>query len=468
MKNFVFVALVVLVLTPVLLSNKAGNTLENAQEDPYQKSAALYEEYCIGCHFDPNTFITKGWKFGKSIEDIYTSIRYGQEEIGMPSFGRTFSDDEALNLASYIVNKGREEDFKEQMDAEQIWETEKLSYRAELVIDGLDIPWGMTWLPDGDLLVTERSGTLYRYSGDESPVIIKGVPKVYQYGQGGLLDIELHPRYKKNGWIYITFSYYAGETRNDGGSTALMRAKLKGDELVDQEILWKATPAKKKGAHYGSRIEFDREGYLFLTIGDRGEQDNAQLISNYSGCTHRLNDDGSIPKDNPFVDTPGAVPSIYNYGHRNIQGLALHPATGVLWSHEHGPRGGDELNIEKPGVNYGWPEITYGINYNGTIITQDSARAGMEQPLLHWTPSIAPCGMDFVEGKRYPGWEESILVGSLRFKYVLRVEMDGKEVVMQERLLPGMGRVRNVKMGPDGYIYVALEKPGRIVRLIPV
>lgn len=440
---------------------------EQSQDDPYLKAQANYNEFCIGCHFDIHDFMERDWEFGKNVEGAYTSIRYGLEDIGMPAFRRTFSDDEAINLAKYIINKGEEKAFNDQLIYDRPIESEKLTYSLATVVDGLEIPWGMTWLPNGDMLVTERQGKLYRFDKKGIKHEIAGVPKVYQYGQGGLLDIELHPEYKKNGWIYITFSYYAGKTIDDGGSTALMRAKLVNDKLVDQEVLWKASPTEKKGQHFGSRIEFDREGYLFVTVGDRGQGHNAQDITNYSGSVHRLNDDGSIPKDNPFYNVEGAIKSIFNYGHRNIQGMALHPETGELWTHEHGPRGGDELNIEQPGKNYGWPEISYGINYDGTILTEDSAREGMEQPLLHWTPSIAPCGMDFVEGDVYPEWKGNLLVGSLRFKYVLRCELDGNVVYHQERIVDGPGRVRNVKMGPDGYIYVAVENPGRILKIVP-
>lgn len=465
MKYTLAIAILILILSPVLLSSFSDAPVN--QDDPYKLAEAQYKEYCIGCHYDITDFMEREWKHGKTVEGAYTSIRYGLEDIGMPSFRRSFSDEEILQLASYIIHKGEEKAFKEQFDNKRMIRSEKLNYTLETVIDGLEIPWGMTWLPNGDMLVTERSGTLFRYTPAGSRTIVKGVPEVYQFGQGGLLDIELHPNYKENGWIYITYSYYAGETLEDGGSTALMRARLKNDKLVDKEVLWKASPTQKKGAHYGSRIEFDRNGKLFLSIGDRGVMENAQDISNYSGSVHRLNDDGSIPEDNPFYHVDGAVQSIYNYGHRNIQGMALHPETGELWSHEHGPRGGDELNIEEPGLNYGWPEISYGINYNGEIITEDTAKTGMEQPLIYWDPSIAPCGMDFIEGDIYPEWKGNLLVGSLRFKYVLRLELDGNKVVHQERLVDGPGRVRNVKMGPDGYIYVAIEKPGRILKINP-
>jgi len=466
MKVTIFLSISIIIISAFLLSSfKVQN---NPQEDPYMKAAAQYDEYCIGCHFDIHDFMERDWEHGKTVEGAYTSIRYGLEDIGMPAFRGTFSDDEILNLASYIISEGEEETFREQQKADRVFQSEKLNYKLETVVDGMDIPWGMTWLPDGNMLITERSGILYRFTAGKQLIEIEGIPKVYQYGQGGLLDVELHPDYENNGWIYISYSYYAGESIDDGGSTAIMRARLKNNELVDREILFKARPTEKRGAHYGSRIEFDRDGYLFFTVGDRGQQNNAQDITNHSGSVHRLHDDGRIPEDNPFVNVIGAIPSIYNYGHRNIQGLALHPGTGELWSHEHGPRGGDELNIEKPGLNYGWPEITYGINYNGTIISEDTAREGMEQPVTYWDPSIAPCGMDFVEGDIYPSWKGNLLVGSLRFKYIVRCELDSHEVVHQEQILDGPGRVRNVKQGPDGYIYVALENPGRILKIVPV
>jgi aldose sugar dehydrogenase len=440
---------------------------EEPQDDPFQRAAKQYEEYCVGCHFNPDEFLEKDWIEEKTVESAFTSIRYGMEDIGMPSFRRGMSDEEILNLANYVINRGEDPNVVSQTGQGKMYRSESFSYQAVTVVDNLDIPWGMTWLPGGDMLVAERSGILYRIDNDGNRTEISGVPQVYEFGQGGLLDIELHPKYESNGWIYITYSYYAGETLEDGGNTALMRTRLKNGALTDKEVLFKATPAEKRGAHYGSRIEFDQDGYLFLTVGDRGRQEDAQDITNYSGTVHRLMDDGSIPPDNPFVNQPDAVKSIYNYGHRNIQGLALHPVTGDLWSHEHGPRGGDELNIELPGKNYGWPEITFGINYNGTIITEDTARVGMEQPVLYWTPSIAPCGMDFVEGDVYPGWQGDLLVGSLRFKYVIRCEIINNKVVHQEKLVEDIGRVRNVKQGPDGYIYVAVERPGSIVKLVP-
>ncbi|MEX2371179.1 MAG: PQQ-dependent sugar dehydrogenase [Bacteroidales bacterium] len=466
MKKIYLALSTMMVTLPIIFMSFTTGTFQ--EEDPYKKAEQQYAEYCIGCHFQPNEFMEKEWIEEKSVESAFTSIRYGMEDIGMPAFRGGLSDKDILNLSNYIINMGREADFRKGSDSDRVFDSESFSYRAVTVVENLDIPWGLTWLPGGEMLITERSGILYKVDKQGNRTEISGVPKVYEYGQGGLLDVELHPSYETNGWIYITYSYYAGQTVGDGGSTALMRARLKNDALTDKEILFRATPAERRGPHYGSRIEFDREGYLYLTVGDRGQSHNAQDITNYSGAVHRLHDDGTIPTDNPFYNTPNAVKSIYNYGHRNIQGLALHPQTGDLWSHEHGPRGGDELNIERPGINYGWPEITYGINYNGTIITRDTARAGMEQPVIYWTPSIAPCGMDFIDGDIYPGWEGDLLVGSLRFNYVIRCTIENRKVVHQEKLIDGLGRVRNVKVGPDGYIYVGLENPGRIVKLVPL
>jgi len=332
-------------------------------------------------------------------------------------------------------------------------------FSAELLIDEMHIPWGVTFLPDGGILVTEKTGELIHFKNTKKTTI-KNVPKVYVRGQGGLLDIELHPNYKTNGWIYI--SYASSEGDGKGGHTALMRAKLEDNTLVNKELLYKATPNTTKGQHFGSRIEFDNDGYLFLSIGERGARDvNPQDLTRDGGKIYRFNADGSIPKDNPFVGKNGAKTAIYSYGHRNPQGLVKHPETGAIWDHEHGPRGGDEINIIKAGANYGWPVVTYGINYSGTEITDKTEMEGMEPPIHYWVPSIAPSGMAFVTTNKYGAdWKGSLLVGSLAFQYLERLVMDGNKVVNREKLLEGMGRVRDVKEGPDGLVYVAVEGKG--------
>ncbi len=346
-----------------------------------------------------------------------------------------------------------------------------ISVKVDTVLSGLRVPWGMVFLPNGDMLFTERGGELRLVqNGQLHPDPIAGIPSVRAKGQGGLLDIELHPDYEQNGWIYLSYSSFTadgGEGGEEDATTAFVRGRIQDHQWVDQELIFKGNLNYSQSHHYGGRIEFDPEGYLFLSIGDRGGRDQAQNLDVYRGKIFRLYDDGRVPPDNPFVDQKGAHPEIYSYGHRNPQGMTLNPYTGEIWEHEHGPRGGDEVNIIREGVNYGWPVITYGINYNGTIITEDTAKEGMEQPVTYWVPSIAPCGMDFVESELYGGWKGDLLVGSLKFRYLVRCEVEGNKITGQEILLENIGRVRAIKQAPDGYVYVATEGPGMIIRLIP-
>jgi len=337
-------------------------------------------------------------------------------------------------------------------------------FNAELLVEGLQIPWGMEFLPDGSMLITEKAGEIIHFKdGVKTPV--SNVPEVYNRGQGGLLDIRLHPDYDSNGWLYLSFASAEGDSR--GGNTAIIRAKLKNNALTDIERLYKAVPNTNKGQHFGSRFEFDDEGYLYFSIGERGERDiNPQDITRDGGKIYRIHDDGRIPDDNPFVNEENAVKAAYTYGNRNPQGMAKHPETGQIWIHEHGPRGGDEINIVEKGANYGWPVITYGINYSGTPITDKREMPGMKQPIHYWIPSIAPSGMAFVTSDKYAGWKGSLLVGSLSFQYLERLELDGNKVTRREKLMPGIGRVRDVRQGPDGLIFVAVEGKG-IYRLAP-
>ncbi len=338
------------------------------------------------------------------------------------------------------------------------------NYKLETVAADIANPWGMVWLPDGSMLVTEKSGTLYHIKNG-SKTEIKNLPKVYSRGQGGLLDIALHPNYTKNGWIYMTFASDEGE--GTGGNTKLIRAKLVDGSLTQIESLYKATPNTTKGQHFGSRIAFDNDGYLYFSVGDRGDHFvNPQDIKRDGGKIYRLNDDGSIPKDNPFVGQAGAKEAVFTYGNRNPQGMAKNPITGEIWAHEHGPKGGDEINIIKKGANYGWPLVTYGIDYDGTTISKESEKTGIEKPIYYWVPSIAPSGMAFVTSDKYPDWKGSILVGSLKFEYLELLKLKGNEVTERQKIATGVGRVRNVAQGPDGYIYMGVEGKG-IVKIIP-
>lgn len=345
-----------------------------------------------------------------------------------------------------------------------VMETEKHSFFVEDVVEGLGVPWGMAFLPDGRLLITERSGTVRIVEdGELREEPLSGAPEVVAEGQGGMLDLALHPDYEENGWIYLSFS-----KPGDGGTvTSLERMRLDGYTLTDREEIYTGNEFTNSRHHFGGRIAFDGDGYLYFTIGDRGAMDTAQDIMISNGNVFRLYDDGSIPEDNPFVGEDG-LDEIFSYGHRNIQGMAVHPETGEIWTNEHGARGGDEINHPEMGKNYGWPEITHGVNYDGSEITPDTSKAGMEQPVLHWTPSIAPSGMAFVTGDRYPNWTGNILNGALAGQLISRVEIDNGQYVHEERIVQDMGRIRDVEMGPDGYIYFSNESEGTISRIVPV
>ena len=333
----------------------------------------------------------------------------------------------------------------------------------EVIVKDLSIPWGFTFLPDSSMLITEKEGKIIHFKSGQKTEITN-VPEVYDRGQGGLLDIVLHPNYSENGWIYFTYASSEGE--EDGGHTALMRAKLQNDALTEKQLLYKATPNTTKGQHFGSRIVFDDDGFVYFTIGERGNRDvNPQDITRDGGKIYRLYDDGRIPNDNPFVNVKDAKKAIYSFGHRNPQGMVIHPETREIWTHEHGPRGGDEINIIKAGENYGWPVISYGINYSGTSFTDLTEKEGMTQPIHYWDPSIAPSGMAFISSDKYGNWKGDLLLGSLKFQYLDHCVIKNGKVVKEERLLNGLGRVRSVNQGPDGFLYVGIKNLG-IVKLI--
>ncbi len=346
-------------------------------------------------------------------------------------------------------------------------ETEAHDFRVETVVAGLDHPWGLAFLPDGGMLVTERPGRLRLVrDGRLDPEPIGGLPAIAATGQGGLLDVALHPRFEDNRWVYLSYAA-AGP---GGVGTEVARGRLEGQQLTDVEVLFGMEPKSGGGRHFGSRLVFDRDGYLYITLGDRGDRPRAQRLDDHAGSVIRLHDDGRVPEDNPFVGRDDALPGIYNYGHRNIQGAALHPETGVLWTQEHGPQGGDEVNVERPGANYGWPVITYGVNYvMGTPIGEGTHKEGMEQPIHYWDPSIAPSGMTFYTGDAFPQWRGDLFIGALKDRMLVRLELDGEEVSHEERMLEGMlGRIRDVRTGPDGALYLLTDHAdGRLVRLAP-
>ena len=389
----------------------------------------------------------------------------------------------------------------------QVIKSEKQTFKIEVIAREIETPWALAFLPDGRLLITERPGRLRIVEkGKLLPEAVKGTPKVWEKQDGGLFDVEVHPQYAKNGWIYLSYSeivpgYVAppppppgaepppppagaqqGRGRGRGGPpdpptmTVIVRGKInKNNEWIDEHVLFRAKPDvyNSSNAHYGSRFIFDKQNHLFYAIGEKDNPAAAQDLSTPIGKIHRVNDDGSVPKDNPFASKQGALPTIWSYGHRNPQGLAWDPITGKLWESEHGPRGGDEVNVIEPGHNYGWGVITMGTDPR----VPDKAREGMEQPIVYYTPTIAPSGMVFYTGDKYPAWKNNLFVSALAGQQLRRLEISGTQVTHQEPVFSQLGRVHDVIIGPDGYLYVTLQLPGQfmsqstpgmIARLLPV
>ena len=353
---------------------------------------------------------------------------------------------------------------QEPQNKNEIIVTDELNYEMELVFENEGIIWGLEFLNDNSIVATVKSGSIIHYK-DGVKKELKGVPEIYLRGQGGLLDIAIHPNFEKNKFIYL--AYASEDIEGKGGNTTISRAILNGDALEELEVLYKGTPNSRKGQHFGGRMEFDNENYLFFSIGDRGNRNvNPQDITIDGGKIYRIKDDGTIPKDNPFYNDRNAKKAIYSYGHRNPQGMFKHPESGKIWTNEHGPRGGDEINIIEKGKNYGWPKITYGINYSGTTITKNKSLPNMEQPLYYWIPSIAPSSFEYISSEIYPDWKGSLLAGALVFKYIERIVLEDDIVVSRSKIAENLGRPRDIKQSPDGFIYVSIENKG-VYKIMP-
>lgn len=450
------------------------------------KVEELYGNYCSGCHgakFEGGqggSLVDGVWKNGSSSAEIFKSIAKGNLEMGMTPWEGILSDEQIRSLVIFIQEKEKQTRV-EGMDfpvpsPDKVTKTELHDYRIEtLVDDGLINPWAIAFLPDGRRLVTEKSGKLRFVNADGKldKEAIDGLPQVIEHGQGGLMEVALHPDYAENGWVYLGFSDGVRKKQDNGKDevqciTAVVRGRIKGHQWTDQEWIYRADPKFRTGAggHFGTRFVFD-QGYIYFVIGERNGMMEVQDLDNPKGKIFRLHDDGRVPSDNPFVNTPGAIPGIWSYGHRNPQGLTMDPRDGLLYSTEHGPRGGDELNLILPGKNYGWPVVTYGMNYDGTPIVSITEKEGMEPPVTYWVPSIAVCGLDFYTGDAFPKWKNDLLVGGLAQQEVRRLRIIDKKVVSQEIILKNIGRVRDVATGPDGNIYVILNGPDRLIRMVP-
>lgn len=349
--------------------------------------------------------------------------------------------------------------------------TERHQVSFTTIAEGLEFPWGMTFLPSGELLVTEKTGSLRKVSLDGTvSAPISGVPAVVAQGQGGLLDVALDPDFANNQLVYLSYSEPA-PAGAEGHSTAVARGKLVDNALTEVKVIFSAAPKWSSNFHFGSRLVFSADGeYLFITLGDRGNRrDDAQALNNHNGKVVRIHKDGRIPQDNPFVNQPGALKEIWSWGHRNVQGAALHPDTGELWTNEHGPKGGDEINIARAGNNYGWPIATFGVNYDGSIVSPLTAAPRTQQPHYYWVPSIAVSNMLFYSGDAFPAWRGDLLIAALRGAHVARLDMDGERVMHEEQLFAELNaRLRDIEQGPDGYLYLLTDdRNGQLIQVKP-
>ena len=442
--------------------------------------AERYTLLCANCHgknlegSSPATSLLKDtWLYGGDDESLAKSIRTGFPEKGMPAWGTAIPEKEIRAMVIYL-RETRAKVLRDQTKvvappAAMTAKSQLHDFKLDTWVDAVAEPWSLAFLSPTQAIMTEKRGFLYLIeNGKLAARPISGLPMIYIGGQAGLMDVVPHPDYAANGWIYLSYSEQL--TKADGtpaAFTRIIRGKLKDGALVEQQTIFQAKLEHhiKADWHFGSRIAFDGKGYVFFSIGERGQHQHAQDLALPGGKIHRLHDDGRVPADNPFIGDPTAIPSIWSYGHRNPQGLAFSPATGELFSSEHGPRGGDELNLVRRGLNYGWPVISYGMNYNGTTFTELTAKEGMEQPIAHWVPSLATCGLNFYSGDLFPKWKHQLFLASLAAEQFLRIEIVGGKAVSQEVLFKDLGRIRHVITGPDGALYVLLPK--RIVRLTP-
>lgn len=449
-----------------------------AQQWRTGRVAEVFQENCASCHGaamqggSAPSMLDDTWTHGGADADLERIVREGNEDKSMPAWGAKFSDREIRALVTYI----REVRAKHRYAAEPppapkenlVVSSRLHRYRLTTWVEDLGEPWSLAFLPGpGDrAIVTEKRGRAYLIEqGRRAREPIAGLPTTIETGgQGGLYDVVAHPDYANNGWLYFAYA----DLQPEGSLTRVIRGRLRGHTLVDQQVIFEAPRqhyVPRGRSHWGGRLAFDRAGFIYLTHGERNQRDRAQDLASPLGKVHRLHDDGRIPADNPFAGRPGQLASVWTYGHRNPQGLALDPATGTLFALEHGPRGGDELNLLRAGANYGWPVITHGIEYSGAPIAETTHRDGMEQPVTFWTPSLGVCGMNFYAGDLFPRWKNNLFLASLSAEEVRRLEVRDGRVVDQEILFKNIGRVRHVIAGPDGALYVLL--PRRIARIEP-
>lgn len=440
------------------------------------KVKELYSQHCQICHgqdlkggLGGSLLDRSSWRVVGKKKRFLEYVLEGDEAVGMPPFKDVLSPEQIRALEIYIDEQRQmAEANPPRADGEGVFTAGGYRFKLETMVEGLDIPWSVDFLPNGSLLITERPGPVRIFEDGKLLPPVEGTPEVWARGQGGMMEAALHPDFKDNGWIYLAYSA-TGKGRTNAGMTKIVRGRIIDNMWMDEELIFEAPESTllSTGQHFGTRLVF-QDGYLFFPIGDRGKQDDAQSLKLPNGKVHRIHDDGRIPEDNPFLQVEGAFPSIWTFGNRNPQGLDLHPRSGEIWSAEHGPRGGDEVNLIERGKNYGWPLVTHGMNYSGTPITDKTEMEGMESPKLHWTPSIAVCGIDFYEGDIFSDWKYDLFAGGLASQELHRLEIKDSEIVASSIVLTGAGRIRDVASGPDGYLYLVLNGPDHVVRLMPM
>jgi len=448
-------------------------------EEGFAVGRRLYDENCSSCHGirlqggNAQSLVDGIWQFGSDRGYVFRNIKHGIPHLGMPSYEATLSDRQINDIIDFLRDAERQAGATPPPPPEKL-ETLDYHIKVDVWAKDLEVPWSIDFLDTRRALITERPGRLRLVlDGELVPEAIAGTPKVLNEGQGGLLDVAVDPEYSDNDWIYLAYSHALPQLqgqRRPPAMTRIVRGKIKDRRWTDEQIVYEAPHDSYRTTrhHYGCRIVFDPQGYMYFGIGDRGHRHDAQDLSRPNGKMHRLHRDGRVPSDNPFVGRDNALDTIFSYGHRNPQGLAVDPVTGRVWDTEHGPMGGDELNLIGKGLNYGWPEVTYGLNYNGTVISPLTRKEGMEVPNWYWKPSIAVCGLDFCRGDKFPRWRNRLLVGALKYEEVDLLDIEKDRVIHYETILKNAGRVRDVACGPDGLIYVVLNRPGMVLRLSPI
>lgn len=445
-----------------------------------QDALITYKTYCAGCHGaqleggSAGTLIKTDWGYGRGKGALRKNIKFGIPGTDMVAWGKILKDEEINSLVDFMVKAQTTPIETPRPIPANITTKDYILKVEQLDTDGLKTPWGIEFADPNRALITERGGSIRWLINDKLDLVpIQRLPPTHtQSSTGGYMDLALDPNYKENGWVYLAFSYTNGDimSRDALALTKIVRGRIEDHQWIDQETVFEVADSLMvvRGNRWGGRLLFDRDGFLYFTIGDMAKAMDSQDLSRATGKVFRIHPDGTIPKDNPFISEPNALTAIYTIGNRNTQGLAQHPETGELWSTDHGPMGGDELNILRKGANYGWPVITYGVDYSGDIVSEKTHQVGMEQPIFQWTPSIGICPAEFITGPLFEKWKNSLMVGSLAYEELYRLVIQGNEVAERELLMKGVGRVRDIKTGPDGALYVLLNNPDKVLRITPV